>query len=1032
MTQSFTIDASPSLSLSSNAVNATCGQCNGSIDLLVTNATAPITYLWNNGASVATITNLCAGDYSVTVTDANGCTDSYSTTISVTPLPVLATTSVNSQCGQSLGSIDLTVTEGTAPFTYSWTGPAGFTASSEDISSIVSGDYTVVVSDANSCSATTTVTITNTDSPVLAFSVTNTSCAGFTGAIDLTVSNSAGPFTYSWTGPAAFTASTEDLTGIPFGLYTVTVTASSCTVTGDTTIINTDAPTASISLSNDTICAGETLSLNIAIAGNGPFTFVYNDGNVNQTATLSSAGTFSVAVNPMSTTTYTMVSLVSDNDVTCAGSFPVGTASVTVNPLPVQPTVTASGPVNFCEGGSVVLTSSAQTGNIWNQLGPDQLNQSITVTTSGSYYSVITNSFGCSDTSNVIVVDVQPSNATFAGNDTTICAGTALQLNGTGADSYLWSPSIYLSGTIISNPVCTPFATTTYILTGTTACGISKDTIVVTVLPIVNADLGADQNVCLGQTVTLSVEDVAGATYAWEPAGSFNGSSTGSSVSFDVNAAVTVSVTATSSNGCVSSDTVQFNLNTTPTAPTITAQGPTTFCDGDSLVLQASTGNFVVWSNGLENFDEILVLTSGTYYVTAIDGICPATSDSIVVTVLPRPVATITTAGSTTVCQGTCVDLTAVQTTGIQWTLPNSTTSSLTTISACTSGYYVLEVTENGCTGYDSVLVNVIAQPTAPVITLDGNDVICSNDFTTLTSSYATGNQWYLGGSPLVGETGNSITVNVGGSYTVEYTNGLGCSAVSSGTVITVKPLTPLVITASSDTVLCGNNPETVTLSGSTGFIKYEWSNGGITQDVTINSAGTYTLTATNQDGCISQADITFITAPAFNLTLSSPVYYDNYNVTVKGGTDGSINLTVDPSGIYAYSWSSGQTTEDLTGIPAGQYTVTVTDEYGCPQTGVIDVIEPGDIKLPNGFTPNGDGFNDLYVIKGIQGFPDSQLDIFNRWGNLVYSKKGYTNDWNGLSNDGNELPDGTYFIVVDLNAEGKENVKGSIDLRRK
>jgi gliding motility-associated-like protein len=92
---------------------------------------------------------------------------------------------------------------------------------------------------------------------------------------------------------------------------------------------------------------------------------------------------------------------------------------------------------------------------------------------------------------------------------------------------------------------------------------------------------------------------------------------------------------------------------------------------------------------------------------------------------------------------------------------------------------------------------------------------------------------------------------------------------------------------------------------------------------------------------------------------------------------------------------------------------------------------EPSAIKLPNGFTPNGDGFNDFYVIKGIQGYPGNKVNIFNRWGNLVFSTQDYQNNWDGLSNDGNLLPDGTYFIVVDLNKEGTDNVENYIDLRR-
>jgi large repetitive protein len=111
---------------------------------------------------------------------------------------------------------------------------------------------------------------------------------------------------------------------------------------------------------------------------------------------------------------------------------------------------------------------------------------------------------------------------------------------------------------------------------------------------------------------------------------------------------------------------------------------------------------------------------------------------------------------------------------------------------------------------------------------------------------------------------------------------------------------------------------------------------------------------------------------------------------------------------------------------------VSVTDEFGCITSGDITLKEPSEVVLPNGYTPNGDGFNDFYVIKGIQGYPENQVNIFNRWGSLVFSAKGYVNNWNGFSNDGNVLPDGTYFIVVDLNVEGKEVLNGYIDLRRK
>jgi hypothetical protein len=122
-------------------------------------------------------------------------------------------------------------------------------------------------------------------------------------------------------------------------------------------------------------------------------------------------------VNPTTNTTYSLTSIVSDANPTCIGSIVNGSVNVVVNPTPTQPTVTANGPIIFCEGGSVVLTSSSATNNVWNITGPDQLNQSITVTTSGAYSVTVLNGFGCADTSESIVVEVIPSGQITANND---------------------------------------------------------------------------------------------------------------------------------------------------------------------------------------------------------------------------------------------------------------------------------------------------------------------------------------------------------------------------------------------------------------------------------------------------------------------------------------------------------------------------------------------------------------------------------------------------------------------------------------
>ncbi len=1021
-----------SISATLTSVGTTCGLCNGTAEVTVNSGQAPFTFVWSSGESVFNPSALCAGDAIVTITDAGGCTSDFSVSISASVAPAITFTQEGSTCGASTGSIDLTVADGQTPYSYSWTGPNGFTATTEDISNIEAGSYTVEVLDASLCSVSATITITNTDSPVLSFIATNTTCGASAGAIDLILENTTAP-TFIWTGPNSFTATTEDITGLSAGTYSVTITDGLCTATGTQEITNTDGPTATLSLSNDTICNGTDVILTLQLTGVAPFTFNYNDGTLPVTVTAFDGTTYLATVTPSANTTFTVTSIISDANPTCTGSIVNGTASVVVNPIPAQPTITANGSLIFCEGGSVILTSSSQINNFWNITGPDQLNQSITVTTSGAYSVAVVNSFGCADTSESVVVEVLPSGQISANNDTTVCAGSVLQFNATGGSNYVWSPSIYLSGTIIANPVCIPFETTTYVVTGSSTCGSGSDTILVTVNPIVDTDLGEDITVCQNETLVLSVENVVGASYTWGPANAIIGSDSAAIATINTNAATEVYVQTTNTNGCVFSDTVQVNITIPIATFNIVANGPTTFCEGESLVLQASTGNLVVWSNGLQNFDQILVTESGSYSAIYNGGNCPSYSDTIIVTVTPAPAIEILAQGSTTICDGNCLTLNASETANITWTSPGGATSTNATLQACTSGWYFLERTENGCTGIDSILISVAPAVTAPIVTLDGSNVLCEGQTTaTLTSSYAIGNQWFLDGNPIAGETSSSIEVSDAGSYTVVVTSPEGCSAISTPVGITVKPLVPIDITA-ADTVVCNNEVVNIDLSATGGFVSYFWDiTGETTSTITAINTGIFTVTGTSEDGCSSTASIQIINNLQFELNLSSPVFFDDYNVSAQGANDGSIDLTVfDGSGNFTYDWSNGGTTADLSGLAGGVYSVNVTDEQGCTVTDSITLKEPAAIKLPNGFTPNGDGFNDFYVIKGIQGYPGNKVNIFNRWGNLVYSTQDYQNNWSGVSNDGNLLPDGTYFIVVDLNKEGTDNVKNYIDLRR-
>jgi gliding motility-associated-like protein len=132
----------------------------------------------------------------------------------------------------------------------------------------------------------------------------------------------------------------------------------------------------------------------------------------------------------------------------------------------------------------------------------------------------------------------------------------------------------------------------------------------------------------------------------------------------------------------------------------------------------------------------------------------------------------------------------------------------------------------------------------------------------------------------------------------------------------------------------------------------------------------------------------------------------------------------------YNYIWSTGATTADLNGLGAGIYTLVVTDANGCSNTIEVELTQPSDLVMPTGFTPNGDGANDSFFIRGLDAYVNNQLIIMNRWGNKVFERINYRNDWTGESLTGGELPNGTYFAILSVN-NGQRTLQGYVDLRR-
>jgi len=869
-------------------------------------------------------TGVTPGAYQVCVTAHNICGTSSQTCQDVYVNEPLATASADLACEG--GDLQL---YGGGGSTYAWSGPNGFTSSSANpiiygvTQTLNGGIYTLTVTSSEGCTATTTVSVTVQPNPSIAVTlITDAACGQASGAVDITASGGTPGYTYTWSTGAV----SEDISNVFAGNYSVTVTDNlGCKANTTASVGNIGGPTVT-GLVSDVSCYGYTDGeIDITVnGGTSPYTYLWSNGSTLDDLTGLAAGNYSIVVT---------------DALGCKGS-----ASFTVNqPDPLSLDYTSVN-VNCFDGttGSIDLIVSGGTSGYhytWtkdgNPYGGDT--QDLSTLGAGTYSVTVTDAESC--TANTSITITQPAAALsaapaishvscYGGSDGQIVLTVS---GGTSPYTYDWAD---IAGT--SNPKDRTglIAGTTYTVTVTDAksCTQVLTNITVTEPPDLTADASIKTDVsCYGGsdgTITLSVGGGTGPySYLWS-----NGATTQNLSGLGIG---TYSVTVTDSEGCTetASNTITQPTLLTASATPVDADcygastGGVTLTVGGGTVLPGGPPDYnYLWSNNATTKD-LAGVPAGPYTVTVTDNNgCTAVTGA---TVTQPAAITVSGAVTSVLCNGDltgAIDLTVGGGAGgfsYAWA-DGPTDEDRTGLGA---GTYTVTVTDaNLC---QEIRSYTITQPSARSLSMVNSDISCfggSDGSINLTVSGGISPYTFLWSNNATTEDLTGLTA---GAYTVTVTDANLCVSTLISSPITQPAQLNLSINIDDHVTCLGGSDGSLTASasGGTASYAYSWSNGVITATNAGLIAGTYSVTVTDAKGC-TDTDSELITEPATEIEL----YANTTNSSACGGSTGSIDLTVvngnDP---FDYQWSDGPaTTQDRTGLAAGSYSVTVTDDDGC------------------------------------------------------------------------------------------------------
>lgn len=636
-----------------------------------------------------------------------------------------------------------------------------------------------------------------------------------------------------------------------------------------------------------------------------------------------------------------------------------------------------------------------------------------------------------------------------------ICAGDSVTLTvPAGATSYEW----FHDGSTSQSVTVAPGSTQTYYCEVTGLCN-HKQTLSVEVQikpsPLIEFNVANDSSICMSETVTITASGAD--TYTW------NTAANAASITVSPTSQTTYIATGTV-NGCVGTNSVTIQVDALPVISG-TANASPSNCGGSTgsiSGLTANTASEISWVNasGVEIGTSMIVsnLPAGSYTLTVSDiNQCVSSYGPVNIINPGAPAPPTTSISESVVCDGESADFVATGPAGAsyEWTGPNGiasldSTFSITNISPSDTGSYCATVTVAGCQSLPSC-VSLGLFP-KPQITINGganNVIACENGSATLTASG--GNSYSWSGPNSFTSSSNSAQINPistlnDGNYFVTGVDANGCA--NSDTITLIMQNNPDISIHADSTVTAYCNQSNVLLTAS-GAAFYTWSGPGLAtsqgDSLTINplqesNQGWYFVTGSDSLGCYSK-DSVELKVYELNLALSPA----NDSVICPGET---IHFSANgDAGNYSWFGPQGFITNNaefsLTDIVmenAGWYYVSLIDSNNCAISDSVYLSVETDVScliIPDLITPDGDGKNDKWEIPGLESFSNVSVEIYNRWGNLIFKTDDYQNNWYGEVNHGStigksgKVPTGTYFYILTLHdSKNTPPFKGYIEVQ--